>query len=409
LTIALQIAILNDQTDAALILLYNGVPLNQKYCTFYDGSKPLLNALQKQNKAVVDRILEADVIVGDTPGTASFLEAAAMWGDIPVIEDLIFMGADINAGRQATALAAAVTSKNRVLVELLLKHGASPNICAYSGLSPLEAAVNNKDDDMIQLLISNDADPACGNALHSAIENYQQAFGILLETFCARYPRGKKGFGGSLIINAIEKQEDELLSAMLSAKFDINSFFEQRPTGLILLTALGFAITYKKGRDINLVQRLIDNNAGGDLNSIARKSSYGYLNKARFEETALMVAIATRSKEMVELLLKNGANIYQPARRGLKLTLLQQACNIGSFNMAKLLLENGAIVNEEPADRGGATALQLAASSGSVKIAKLLLSHGALIHASPAKMGGWTAFEGAARHGSLEMISVLWD
>lgn len=69
-----------------------------------------------------------------------------------------------------------------------------------------------------------------------------------------------------------------------------------------------------------------------------------------------------------------GADVQRPARRGLKRTPLQHACEIGSFKIVKLLLEYEADVNEAPADRNGATALQLTAVGGSIKIAELLLS-----------------------------------
>ncbi|CZR69945.1 uncharacterized protein PAC_19846 [Phialocephala subalpina] len=413
LTPALHVAICGDKIEAALILLGNGADANGTPGWTGPGP-PLLEALRRQNKPVVEGIWEADVDVNphrncelQTP----VVEAAGLWGNIPIVADLILMGADIDVGLQTTALAAAVKSRNRALVELLLKNGASPRKCAVSGVSPLEAAIANEDGDMTRLLFSSGADPANDKAFLSALENSQQAFSTLLETFSARYPQGKKSFGGDLLIKAVEKGDATLLNTMLIAKFDVNSFSRQDD---MLLIALGFAIVYRKGRDLKLVQKLID--AGGDPNSIARKP-YDYRRDdilCRYEnlggqDMALTVAIMTRGEQMVELLLTNGADLNRPARKGLKRTPLQQACEIGSFKIVKLLLENGAGVNERPADRGGAIALQLAAISGSIKIANLLLTRGALVHASPAKVDGRLAFEGAAEQGCLEMIRVLWD
>ncbi|KAF8856666.1 ankyrin [Acephala macrosclerotiorum] len=415
LTPALTVAIRNDETEAALILLNDGADVNAK--TGWPGpGPPLIEALGRQNRTIVEGILEADVDVNPhyniKASQTSVMETAGLWGDIPIIENLIFMGADIDAGLQTTALAAAVKSRNRALVELLLKRGASPSEHAESGVSPLDVAIANEDDDMTRLLLSSGADPANANAFLSAIENNQRAFNTLLETFSAKYPQGKIYFGGSLLIKAIEKGDATLLNTMLTAKFDVNSFSIHDHT---LLTVLGFAIIYRKGRDPELVQKLID--AGGDPNSIVRKP-YDIrrdqhhsiqCGKVGPQESALTVAIKTRNEKMVELLLMNGADVHRPARNGLKRTPLQQACEIGSFKMVKLLLERQASVNERPADRGGATALQLAAISGSIKIAKLLLTYGALVHAPPAKVNGRSAFEGAAEHGCLEMIKVLWD
>ncbi len=212
---------------------------------------------------------------------------------------------------------------------------------------------------------------------------------------------------------------------MLAAHFDVDSISYEVDAQGRYLTVLGFAIQYYKGKDISFVQKLI--RANGNANNIvcrprrpessgiwALESLTGYHGPQVWpQETALLVAIRTRSKQMVELLLDEGAEISQPARRGLKRTALQLTCEIGSFEMVQLLLDKGTEVDEPPAERGGATALQLAAISGSIKIAALLLERGGsnsvgLVHADPAMMNGRKALEGAAEHGRLDMTGLLW-
>ncbi|KIN05391.1 hypothetical protein OIDMADRAFT_51203 [Oidiodendron maius Zn] len=417
---ALSVAIRNDKTEAALILLDAGADVNNDY------DRLLCEALRRRNKAVVEKILESDVNVNDEP---EVMELAARWGDISIIKDLIFMGADLGA----TALRVAVKLKNSVLVDLLIKHGASPS---KYGDYPLGAAAINADHDMIRHLISNGADAANYKAFLSAIrpnedsdgsgdsedsENSENGEGnegsegsednkenqgtlkVLLGLFTARYPEGKKGFGADLLIAAIEEEDATLLSNLLKAKMDVNSFTARSYKPVI--NALGFAISYRNGKEPGLVQQLL--NAGGDLNGIV-SMPWGRDDEVKPLETALMAAIKTKNEQMVQLLLNNGADVHQPARRGLKRTPLQQACEIGSFKIVKLLLDKKANVNEPPAERGGGTALQLAAISGSIKIAKLLLNHGASVHAPPAKVNGRSAFEGAAEYGRLDMLWELW-
>lgn len=413
LTDPLYIAIRKDKTEVALLLLDAGANVNKKRS--WPGPGPaLLEALRRKNVTLVQAVLEADVDVNphricdlQTPA----MEVAGVWGNIPIIEDLIFMGTDIDAGFQTTALTAAVKSRNKGLVDLLLKNGANPSKYAVSGANPLEAAIANADEDMIRLLVSSGANPANDKAFISAIDKSPQAFNALLEIFSIRYPQGKMNFGGELLIKAIEKEDALMLNAMLSAKFDVNSFSKQ---GDILLTPLGFAIVDRKDMNLELVPKLID--AGGDVNGIVRKPydrregrTWGPCEDSGLVSTALIVAVDSRSKQMVDLLLKKGADLHRPARKGFKRTALQEACEIGSYKMVKLLLERGANVNEVPAERYGGTALQLAAGSGSIKIANLLLNHGALVHAGSAKVGGRSAFEAAAEEGCLEMIRVLWD
>ena len=91
----------------------------------------------------------------------------------------------------------------------------------------------------------------------------------------------------------------------------------------------------------------------------------------------------------------------------MKHTPLQMASRDGSKEMVELLLEQGADVNSPSAKKFGATALQFAAIKGLLGIAYLLLENGADVNAPPAEMGGRTALEGAAEHGRVDMVQLL--
>ncbi|RDW57819.1 hypothetical protein BP5796_12620 [Coleophoma crateriformis] len=427
LWLALIVAIRKDRTEAALVLLGIGAPVSSVEPTYEPTPEfmhglhlfsPLVEALQRQNKAIVDAILEIGVnirhesrVMESRAMESRVMEYAGLWGDIPVIEDLINMGANINGGQNITALTAAVGSRNKGLVKLLLERGASPSakaspiVTAVRTVTPLTRAIENEDDDMIQFLISCGADPADEDAFCSVIKWHGELFDMLLRAFSSKYPSGKLSFGGAPLILAVKIGDITLLTRMLAAKFDVNGFCEQ---GECELTALGFVIRHVKRADERspIIRELLNH---GDPNSIVLRPGEYVRLKRIYSKTALLVAVESRSEYIVELLLAKGADIHRPARRGLKRTPLQRACEVGSFKMVKLLLEHGAGVNEEPAQRDGATALQLAAISGSIRIAELLLSRGALVHAAPAKVGGRTALEGAAEHGCVEMIRVLWN
>ena len=394
---ALFVAIHMDQTEAALVLLDNEASVGYTRVVNFNNSA-LLEALGKHNRAVINEILETEF------DTEFCMEAAGVWGDMSVVKDLIFVGADIDMGENTTALIAAIESRRTDLVTLLLENGASTSAFALSKrTTPLTAAVENQDDKMIQLLISVGADPADDKAFVSAINKNRETFNKLVQAFSLRYPNGKPKFGGIVLIEAVKRRDDKLLKTMLDAKFDVNNCAEVEDSEM---TALGFAISDGKlmNEKLSILLELINRS---DLNRIIRRLGDYEIDKK--PKTALIIAVESRNEQIVKLLLENGADLHLPARLGLKRTPLQQACEIGSYKMVKLLLEHNANVNEEPAARDGATALQLAAISGSIKIAELLLSHGALVHANPAKVGGLTAFEGAAKHGCVEMLRVLWD
>lgn len=86
---------------------------------------------------------------------------------------------------------------------------------------------------------------------------------------------------------------------------------------------------------------------------------------------------------------------------------LQQAVEDGSLEMLDLLLKAGADVNAPAARRRGATAIQLAAITGSLGIAETLIHLGAVVNVSRAEEDGRTALEGAAEHGRIDMVQYL--
>lgn len=401
LTPALNVAIQNDQTETALILLDAGADVNYNL-----GGFPLIEALDRRNIRVVDAILECDwqPILQDS--NKSCMEPAGLWGDLKIIEDLALMGADLDAGHQTTALTVAVMNQNEPLVHRLLQLGAKANSRASSGSSPLEAAVKNGDYDMMALLMSRGASAADSRAFAHARKHDLPAYNMLLSAFKDLSLTERKGFGSELLIDAIFKNDLPGVDAVLEAHVDINKVFE---TGReVEMSPLGFAIKYKKGTDHELVRKLL--RAGGDPNSIAAESDVKthdvYIRRL---DTPLLLAIQTRNEDMAEILIKAGADVNRPARRGIKRTPLQEACGINSFKMVKFLLVQGANVNDPAAERYGYTALQLAAINGSIKIARLLLDNDADPHGAPSKVGGRTAFEGAAENGCRDMLGLLYS
>jgi ankyrin repeat protein len=403
---ALIVAIRNDKAHAALVLLDNEAAVIKKDRRDEECA-PLREALYKKNRAVMEEILEHGVgfNVHKTYGDSSPMELAGRWGDLSVAKSLIFMG----FGKATIALSAAVESRNNDLIQLLLERGADPSGPDNDRRTPLRAAIENDDSSTIELLISWGANPADEGALLVAVEKNQKIFNKLLKLFSIRYPFGKEGFGSSLLIEAIKKADTMLLDSMMDAKFDLEDFREIRHNFQLetCVSVLGFAIIHTKRTDgdLSLLERLLGTDRL-DPNRPVRKPDP---NSVCHLETPLMVAIETRSESVVELLLEKGADIHQPAKRGINRTALQRACEIGSFKMVNLLLSKGAKVDEQPGYNGGATALQLAARSGSIKIAELLLSQGARVHEAPARLNGKTAFEGAAEHGCLGMLKFLWD
>ncbi|KAL2794598.1 ankyrin repeat-containing domain protein [Aspergillus keveii] len=131
-------------------------------------------------------------------------------------------------------------------------------------------------------------------------------------------------------------------------------------------------------------------------------------------DSPLQLAARLGRVDVVETLLRHGANVNDPAAQTkthwfLPRTVLQAATETGNQDLIDLLLEAGADVNGPPSPDGGATALQLAAIKGYLPIAQRLLDAGAQIDANRARVAGRTALEGAAEHGRLDMVQFLLE
>jgi ankyrin repeat protein len=90
------------------------------------------------------------------------LGLAAFFGHYDVVEYLVKAGAPVNSVsrnelKAAPIQSAAAAGYERV-VELLLKHGADPNIREQGGYTSLHAAAQNGDEDMIRTLLYGGAD-----------------------------------------------------------------------------------------------------------------------------------------------------------------------------------------------------------------------------------------------------------
>jgi len=90
------------------------------------------------------------------------LGLACYFGHFDVAEYLVKAGAPVNSTSRndlkAAAIQSAVTAGHEKIVEMLLKHGADPNIREQGGYTPLHAAAQNGDEDMIRALLYGGAD-----------------------------------------------------------------------------------------------------------------------------------------------------------------------------------------------------------------------------------------------------------
>src|SRR5215211_8913651 len=92
------------------------------------------------------------------------LGLACFFGHLDVADYLIKAGAPVNSPSRnemkAAPIQSAASAGHEKIVELLLKHGADPNIREQGGYTPLHAAAQNGDVEMIRTLLYGGADLA---------------------------------------------------------------------------------------------------------------------------------------------------------------------------------------------------------------------------------------------------------
>ena len=398
-----------------------------------DSGPPLHQALKRRKESLIFSLLNADADADADPDyrtsseTSRPIQLAAEWGNISVIEALIFAGADVNGcidwdRNSDTALAIAVKRRDFDIIELLLAAGADINygIKAPTVGTPLEAATEMGDIEMVHYLFDQGADPNNPRALDKAYLKNKELFDLLCETYRARYPSARGDFGVSLLVRAIKTEDHDVILKMLQSGVNTKTILVPAPDRddfAAKATPLGYAILWRKeGITENLIQH------GCDPNGIVSQAhqSYGrlaYHSYSAFDrcadlypplrQTAILAAIWTQNVSMVELLLKYGARANFPTCGPVKRTPLQGAAEVGNVEIVTLLINHGADVNAPAARRRGGTSLQLAAIGGFIAVACKLLNHKADVNAPGSKVNGRTALEGAAEHGRLDMISVL--
>lgn len=417
---ALCISIRKGYGEIALTLLKAGADVDwrqtgadvdwQRTESYLIPSPALVEALHQENKTLATKIMECDVNVElRSSSNTSPMEAAAQWGDVSIIEDLLSMDADINAcdkGTAETVVTIAVRANNPPLVKFLVENGARLDVPVGSRqMSPLMAAISNEDIDMMQYLLDLGADPSCSIVINEAVKKGGEMLATILDAVRIKFPKSQKGLGAEALWSAVERDDVELIDILLEAKFDVNAIVKMEEYGSI--SALGMAIEKTSGSNLDIIRKLIL--AGGDPNSIVSSTNTRHSYTIWPRRTAMLQAILTKNKPLVELLIDEGADIKRAARLGLKRTPLQQACEVGAMEVVDLLLENGVDVNEAPAFRGGATSLQLCAIKGYCGLAEKLLKLGADVHAVGSEVNGRTALNGAAENGRRDMLVLLWN
>lgn len=117
------------------------------------GESPLMLAIIKKDHDRADALLKRGASPLKNLGWSP-LHYAATIADVPMMEKLVKLGANVNAQTPAgvTPLMMAARRPNREAVTFLLKHGAYRDVCTKDGMSPAQFADNAGDVKLAEYL-----------------------------------------------------------------------------------------------------------------------------------------------------------------------------------------------------------------------------------------------------------------
>lgn len=313
---------------AVKLLLENGAKF--EFAVKDDRRKSCLQStIEKQQIEILKLMLDngADINIQNDQG------GVLHWaiGNQSIVELLLSHHPDVNAKNNQgyTPLHKAVSSKNEELVSILLEHGADVNAKDNRNSTPLHRAVSYGHKGLVLTLIKHGADVNIKN-----IDNMTSLQEYLLNQSCFRVKKNidceivqllidhgaefnfeiTDNMGKTCLQNAIENNQIEILQLMLENGADIRV---QTKQGGVLHWAVGrqtsiptFEFVLSLGSDINM-----KDNAGN---------------------TPLHRAVACHRKDIIQVLLENGADISIKNNR-----------NMTALEWAKYLFETGGKYKQE--------------------------------------------------------------
>ncbi|KAI5844018.1 ankyrin repeat-containing domain protein [Morchella snyderi] len=303
-----------------------------------------------------------------------------------VVRILIDGGADTNApdGIYGSAFAIALTILNPEVMQLLAENGADTSVYNYE--KAMDTAFYYRNWKLVEVLVQCGGDvdtqhQLYGSILQLAIDWGQEDIARLLVGKGAKI-NVQSGCHGSALHAAVYRGSGKIVQLLLNNGANLEP---QNDHGNALQMAIQLA-------QYDIARALADNAGPAEIN--AQGGRYG---------NCLSTAINRGNQELVELLVKNGADIYAHGSRDGN--TLQQKIFLGHDDTMRFLVGIGADVNAKGGHYG--SPLHAAAQRGEENIVQFLVENGANINIQNNSQE--SALQFAVRKGLKEMVKFLLE
>lgn len=381
--VPLNYALLNRNHLVVETLLAHGADVN---AVGHNGDTPLYFSIAGKNETIINLILSrnASVEVKDDDNNAP-IHYAVLYGDLKIVRSLLDHGADINSKSYdgSTPLLVAIWIGKLSIIKSLISKNADLELKNKHDNAPIHVAVLKGELDVIKMLVENGANVnSKGNngytPLHVAGWLNDRIVNLMISDEGKEYLVRKHGNG---VVYAAEREMLLVIKTLVEHGADVNAQHHLGQTILHSVASFGFG---------ELVEYLLSKNASyqiedylcftpihwaaihGHINVIKILIRYGddVSRKGCNNYTALHLGVMRKDVELLLFLLSVNADPNAVAEDGR--TPLDLAFQVGSRNIMELLLKNGAKVEDNSFI--GSKVLFGAIAFKSLELVRLLLS-----------------------------------